>query len=55
MSEDGEPLDREKTAYYLVGVDGARFRAPVVPGDQLVLKSKLIVLAKQSVSTLLRL
>ncbi|MDQ8031683.1 3-hydroxyacyl-[acyl-carrier-protein] dehydratase FabZ [Bordetella genomosp. 1] len=24
-----------KTAYYLVGVDGARFRRPVVPGDQL--------------------
>jgi len=25
----------KKTAYYLVGVDGARFRRPVVPGDQL--------------------
>ncbi|MCX5591705.1 3-hydroxyacyl-ACP dehydratase FabZ [Alcaligenes endophyticus] len=24
-----------KLAYYLVGVDGARFRKPVVPGDQL--------------------
>jgi 3-hydroxyacyl-[acyl-carrier-protein] dehydratase len=24
-----------KIAYYLVGVDGARFRRPVVPGDQL--------------------
>lgn len=24
-----------KIAYYLVGVDGARFRKPVVPGDQL--------------------
>lgn len=24
-----------KVAYYLVGVDGARFRRPVVPGDQL--------------------
>ena len=40
VSEDGEPLDREKTAYYLVGVDGARFRKPVVPGDQLLLKVK---------------
>jgi len=27
-----------KTAYYLVGVDGARFRRPVVPGDQLRLE-----------------
>ncbi|HLS21753.1 MAG TPA: 3-hydroxyacyl-ACP dehydratase FabZ [Paenalcaligenes sp.] len=25
----------QKIAYYLVGVDGARFRRPVVPGDQL--------------------
>ncbi|HLR82740.1 MAG TPA: 3-hydroxyacyl-ACP dehydratase FabZ [Paenalcaligenes sp.] len=25
----------QKIAYYLVGVDGARFRKPVVPGDQL--------------------
>ena len=40
VSEVGESLDREKTAYYLVGVDGARFRTPVVPGDQLVLKVK---------------
>lgn len=38
VSEDGTPLDREKTGYYLVGVDNARFRTPVVPGDQLVLK-----------------
>jgi len=28
------PADRQ-IAYYLVGVDGARFRRPVVPGDQL--------------------
>ncbi|TAM26185.1 MAG: 3-hydroxyacyl-ACP dehydratase FabZ [Candidimonas sp.] len=28
------PADK-KIAYYLVGVDGARFRRPVVPGDQL--------------------
>ncbi|QEI06269.1 3-hydroxyacyl-ACP dehydratase FabZ [Pigmentiphaga aceris] len=24
--------------YYLVGIDGARFKRPVVPGDQLILK-----------------
>jgi 3-hydroxyacyl-[acyl-carrier-protein] dehydratase len=28
----------KKMAYYLVGVDGARFRRPVVPGDQLRLE-----------------
>jgi len=38
-SEDGsKSLDTSKTAYYLVGVDGARFRKPVVPGDQLRLE-----------------
>lgn len=31
---DVNPSDK-KVAYYLVGVDGARFRRPVVPGDQL--------------------
>ena len=31
------PAD-QKTTYYLVGVDGARFRRPVVPGDQLRLE-----------------
>src|SRR5690625_1784846 len=34
---DVNPAD-QKTAYYLVGVDGARFRKPVVPGDQLRLE-----------------
>lgn len=31
--KDVNPADK-KIAYYLVGVDGARFRRPVVPGDQ---------------------
>ncbi len=31
----GTKCDASKTAYYLVGIDGARFRRPVVPGDQL--------------------
>lgn len=35
--DDVNPAD-EKTAYYLVGVDKARFRQPVVPGDQLRLE-----------------
>jgi 3-hydroxyacyl-[acyl-carrier-protein] dehydratase len=28
----------EKSIYYLVGIDGARFKRPVVPGDQLMLR-----------------
>src|SRR5690606_6126668 len=36
--DDGvNPGDRQ-IAYYLVGVDGARFRRPVVPGDQLIIE-----------------
>lgn len=31
----------ERTRFYFVGIDGARFRRPVEPGDQLVLKAKL--------------
>jgi 3-hydroxyacyl-[acyl-carrier-protein] dehydratase len=28
--------------YYLVGIDGARFKQPVVPGDQLVLEVEIV-------------
>ncbi len=36
FADAGAPnLVSNKIAYYLVGVDGARFRRPVVPGDQL--------------------
>jgi 3-hydroxyacyl-[acyl-carrier-protein] dehydratase len=31
----------ESTRFYFVGIDKARFRRPVVPGDQLVLKATL--------------
>ena len=31
----------ENRAFYFVGIDKARFRKPVVPGDQLILKAKL--------------
>ncbi len=31
----------KNTLYYLVGIDKARFKAPVVPGDQLRLEVKL--------------
>ncbi len=37
-NNDVKPTDK-KVAYYLVGVDGARFRRPVVPGDQLRLEA----------------
>jgi 3-hydroxyacyl-[acyl-carrier-protein] dehydratase len=29
----------DKSRFYFVGIDGARFRKPVVPGDQIVLKA----------------
>lgn len=31
----------ENTVYYFVGIDGARFKRPVVPGDQLILEVHL--------------
>jgi 3-hydroxyacyl-[acyl-carrier-protein] dehydratase len=31
----------EKSRFYFVGIDDARFRKPVVPGDRLVLKATL--------------
>lgn len=33
-----EPTD--KSPFYFVGIDKARFRAPVIPGDQLILKAR---------------
>ncbi len=35
-TSDGKPDDNK--VYYFVGIDGARFKRPVVPGDQLILK-----------------
>jgi 3-hydroxyacyl-[acyl-carrier-protein] dehydratase len=34
--------DRESKLLYFVAVDGARFRRPVVPGDQLKLEIKVL-------------
>ncbi len=34
--------DREQKLLYFVAVDGARFRRPVVPGDQLKIEMKLL-------------
>jgi beta-hydroxyacyl-ACP dehydratase FabZ len=38
--------DREKKLFYFGGIDKARFRKPVVPGDQLILE--LSVLQKRA-------
>ncbi len=35
----GKPDD--KSVYYFVGIDGARFKRPVGPGDQLILEVKI--------------
>jgi 3-hydroxyacyl-[acyl-carrier-protein] dehydratase len=32
----------ENSTFFFVGIDKARFRAPVVPGDQLVLKAQFV-------------
>ena len=37
----GTELDDE-TVYYFAGIDGARFKRPVEPGDQLILEAELI-------------
>ncbi len=37
-----DKLPSEKSVYYFVGIDGARFRRPVVPGDQLRIEVTLL-------------
>ncbi|MDX2314990.1 MAG: 3-hydroxyacyl-ACP dehydratase FabZ [Gammaproteobacteria bacterium] len=37
-----DKLPSEKSIYYFVGIDGARFRRPVEPGDQLRIEVNLI-------------
>jgi 3-hydroxyacyl-[acyl-carrier-protein] dehydratase len=37
-----DTLADDSYAYYFVGIDRARFRAPVVPGDQLMLNVRLL-------------
>ena len=32
----------ESSVYYFVGIDGARFKRPVQPGDQLILKAAIL-------------
>jgi 3-hydroxyacyl-[acyl-carrier-protein] dehydratase len=33
----------DNSVYYFVGIDGARFKKPVVPGDQLIMEVKLLM------------
>jgi 3-hydroxyacyl-[acyl-carrier-protein] dehydratase len=40
-SMGGGKLD-EKSVYYFAGIDNARFKRPVGPGDQMIIKSSLI-------------
>jgi 3-hydroxyacyl-[acyl-carrier-protein] dehydratase len=37
----GGVIPDHNTRFYFVGIDNARFRKPVVPGDQLVLTAQL--------------
>jgi 3-hydroxyacyl-[acyl-carrier-protein] dehydratase len=41
--ESSQLRDRNVSILYLVGIDKARFKLPVKPGDQLILKAKLTV------------
>jgi 3-hydroxyacyl-[acyl-carrier-protein] dehydratase len=40
-SMGGKPDD--KSVYYFAGIDGARFKRPVSPGDQLIIEVSIIV------------
>jgi len=44
--DGGLKCEGGKTAYYLAGIDEARFRRPVVPGDQLRLEVEALRLSK---------
>ena len=40
LKTQGIKID-DKTVYYFAGIDGARFKRPIVPGDTLILESRL--------------
>ena len=42
LSYKGEGLDPEKKVTYLMAVDGAKFRKPVIPGDRLQLTVEVL-------------
>ena len=37
-----DKLPDDDSVYYFVGIDGVRFKKPVIPGDQLVLKAAIV-------------
>lgn len=39
-SNDSQPTSND--VYYFAGIDGARFKRPVMPGDQLIISAELI-------------
>ena len=41
FSGEGAIQQNDRLVYYYVGIDNARFRKPVEPGDQLILKATL--------------
>ena len=41
LKTQGIKID-DKTVYYFAGIDGARFKRPIVPGDTLILESTVI-------------
>jgi 3-hydroxyacyl-[acyl-carrier-protein] dehydratase len=46
FSADSEGTQRDSLVYYYVGIDNARFKRPVVPGDQLEVEVRLERLLK---------
>ena len=42
LKSTGQQAD-DNTVFYFVGIDGARFKRPVVPGDQLILESEFLL------------
>ena len=42
QNENQDEKPGKKSVYYFAGIDGARFRLPVGPGDQLIIKATLI-------------
>ena len=36
-----DTVNKEDTVYYFVGIDGVRFKKPVIAGDQLILKGAI--------------
>ena len=44
----------DDSLYYFVGIDGARFKKPVQPGDQLILKATILRRESVSGNTLFR-